>query len=77
MDRRVRGDPYYELMDEFLSAVKRRYGNTVLLQFEGMAYENSSKLLNMYRCGSMYRCGPNVLVLTDVQAPALPIILPH
>jgi hypothetical protein len=36
-------------MDEFLTAVKRRYGNTVLLQFEGMAYENASKLLNMYR----------------------------
>ena len=66
--RRVRGDPYYELMDEFLSAVKRRYGNTVLLQFEGLAYENSSKLVNMYRYGActgvghvqvwgMYRCG--------------------
>ena len=38
-------------MDEFLSAVKRRYGNTVLLQFEGLAYENSSKLVNMYRYG--------------------------
>ena len=50
-NRRVRGDPYYELMDEFLTAVKRRYGNTVLLQFEGMAYENASRLLNMYRWG--------------------------
>lgn len=47
--RRVRGDPYYELFDEFLTAVKRRYGNTTLLQFEGMAFENASKLLNMYR----------------------------
>ncbi|GFR43162.1 hypothetical protein Agub_g4211, partial [Astrephomene gubernaculifera] len=47
--RRVRGDPYYELMDEFLTAVKRRFGNTVLVQFEDMAYDNASKLLNMYR----------------------------
>ena len=54
--RRVRGDPYYELMDEFLTAVKRRYGNTVLLQFEGMAYENASRLLNMYRWGQD-KCG--------------------
>lgn len=29
--RRVRGDAYYELMDEVLTAVKRRYGNTTLL----------------------------------------------
>ena len=55
--RRVRGDPYYELMDEFLTAVKRRYGNTVLLQFEGMAYENASRLLNMYRWGLEEVCG--------------------
>jgi malate dehydrogenase (oxaloacetate-decarboxylating)(NADP+) len=47
--RRVRGDPYYELLDEFLTAVKRRYGNTTLLQFEDMTYDNASKLLNMYR----------------------------
>ncbi len=48
-NRRVRGDPYYELMDEFLTAVRRRYGNTTLIQFKDMTYENASKLLNMYR----------------------------
>ena len=48
---RVRGDAYYELLDEFLSAVRRRYGNTTLLQFEDMTYDNASKLLNMYRWG--------------------------
>lgn len=26
--RRVRGDAYYQLLDEFLTAVRRRYGNT-------------------------------------------------
>lgn len=46
---RVRGDAYYQLFDELLSAVRRRYGNTTLLQFEDLAYDNASKLLNMYR----------------------------
>ncbi|KAL6760237.1 hypothetical protein V8C86DRAFT_2559441 [Haematococcus lacustris] len=47
--RRIRGDPYYELLDEFLVAIKRRYGNTTLLQFEDMTFDNATKLLNMYR----------------------------
>jgi hypothetical protein len=47
--RRVRGDAYYQLLDEFLSAVKRRYGNTTLIHFSDMSYDNASKLLNMYR----------------------------
>eukprot|EP00798_Chlamydomonas_sp_ICE-L_P018130 gene18125-24570_t len=46
---RQRGDSYYELLDEVLTAIQQRYGNTAMLQFEGMAYENASKLLNMYR----------------------------
>jgi malic enzyme len=45
----VRGDAYYQLLDEFLSAVKRRYGNTTLIHFSDMSYDNASKLLNMYR----------------------------
>lgn len=47
--KRVRGDAYYELMDEFLSAVRRRYGNTTLIHFEDLVYDNAYKLLNMYR----------------------------
>lgn len=47
--RRVRGDPYYQLLDELLMAVRRRFGNTVIVQFEDMTYDNASKLLNMYR----------------------------
>ncbi|KAF6265971.1 hypothetical protein COO60DRAFT_1477166 [Scenedesmus sp. NREL 46B-D3] len=47
--RRVRGDAYYQLLDEFLTAVKRRYGNTTLIHFNDMAYDNAAKLLNMYR----------------------------
>ena len=45
----MRGDVYYQLLDEFLSAVKRRYGNTTLIHFSDMSYDNASKLLNMYR----------------------------
>ncbi|KAF8071093.1 ME6 [Scenedesmus sp. PABB004] len=47
--QRVRGDAYYQLLDEFLSAVRRRYGNTTLIHFSDMAYDNAAKLLNMYR----------------------------
>lgn len=47
--RRVRGDAYYQLLDEFLTAVRRRYGNTTLIHFNDMAYDNAAKLLNMYR----------------------------
>ncbi len=47
--RRVRGDAYYQLLDEFITAVKRRYGNTTIIHFEDMSYDNGNKLLNMYR----------------------------
>lgn len=38
-----------QLLDEFLSAVRRRYGNTTLIHFEDMGHDNGAKLLNMYR----------------------------
>ncbi|EIE23960.1 NADP-dependent malic enzyme [Coccomyxa subellipsoidea C-169] len=47
--KRVRGDVYYELLDEFISAAKRRFGNTVLVHFEDMSYANLSRLFNQYR----------------------------
>ncbi|KAI8472774.1 MAG: NADP-dependent malic enzyme [Monoraphidium minutum] len=47
--RRVKGDAYYQLLDEFLTAVRRRYGNTTLIHFEDMGHDNGAKLLNMYR----------------------------
>ncbi|KAG1681547.1 hypothetical protein FOA52_014054 [Chlamydomonas sp. UWO 241] len=46
---RLRGDKYYELMDEFMRAVKERYGNTTLIHFDNMVYENATQLLSMYR----------------------------
>ncbi|PRW56101.1 NADP-dependent malic enzyme [Chlorella sorokiniana] len=47
--RRVRGDAYWELMDEFLSAVRRRYGSSVLIDFASMDYGTQSKLIGAYR----------------------------
>lgn len=47
--RRVKGDEYYELVDEFLTAVKHRYGSSVLIHFEDMAFATENKLINSYR----------------------------
>ena len=41
--------PNRQLLDEFLTAVRRRYGNTTLIHFEDMGHDNGAKLLNMYR----------------------------
>lgn len=45
---RISGDEYYEFVDAFISAVKRRWPN-VLLQFEDFAQKNATPLLNRYR----------------------------
>ena len=46
--KRLRGDAYYELVDEFVSAVKDRFPN-VLIQFEDFIANNAFALLNKYR----------------------------
>ncbi|GAB7217730.1 hypothetical protein OS42_43440 [Dickeya oryzae] len=45
---RITGDEYYEFVNEFIQAVKRRWPN-VLLQFEDFAQNNAMPLLNRYR----------------------------
>lgn len=45
---RITGDEYYEFVDAFISAVKRRWPN-VLLQFEDFAQKNAMPLLTRYR----------------------------
>lgn len=47
--RRVRGDEYYELVDEFLDAVQRRFGSSVMIDFQDMAYDVQHRLLSEYR----------------------------
>ncbi|XP_031117938.1 NADP-dependent malic enzyme-like isoform X2 [Ipomoea triloba] len=47
--RRATGQEYAELLDEFMSAVKKAYGEKVLVQFEDFANHNAFELLAKYR----------------------------
>lgn len=50
---RLTGNKYFEIMDEFLSAVNHRYPNA-LIQFEDFSSNNATKLLTKYR--NKYLC---------------------
>ncbi|KAB1214812.1 NADP-dependent malic enzyme [Morella rubra] len=47
--RRATGQEYYDLLHEFVSAVKQNYGEKVLIQFEDFANHNAFELLAKYR----------------------------
>ncbi|CAH1447761.1 unnamed protein product [Lactuca virosa] len=47
--KRTTGKEYYELLEEFMSAVKQNYGEKVLVQFEDFANHNAFELLAKYR----------------------------
>lgn len=46
---RARGEEYAELLEEFMTAVKRNYGEKILVQFEDFANHNAFELLKKYR----------------------------
>lgn len=47
--KRERGETYDQLVNEFMSAAKTKYGDSVLLQFEDFGNTNAFRLLKMYR----------------------------
>jgi malate dehydrogenase (oxaloacetate-decarboxylating)(NADP+) len=46
--KRATGKEYYDLLHEFMSAVKQNYGEKVLVQFEDFANHNAFELLAKY-----------------------------
>ncbi|CAG5046343.1 unnamed protein product [Parnassius apollo] len=48
--KRVRGSEYDEFIDEFMQACVKKYGQSILLQFEDFALPNATRFLNKYRC---------------------------
>lgn len=47
--KRATGKEYYDLLEEFMSAVKQNYGEKILIQFEDFANHNAFELLSKYR----------------------------
>ncbi|EYB99171.1 hypothetical protein Y032_0124g1201 [Ancylostoma ceylanicum] len=47
--KRVRGDEYDSLMDNFMRACTKRFGRDTLIQFEDFANQNAYRLLDRYK----------------------------
>ena len=46
---RVKGSEYDELIDEFITACKARYGSSVLMHFEDFGNQHAFRLLSKYK----------------------------
>ncbi|EKX44581.1 hypothetical protein GUITHDRAFT_152903 [Guillardia theta CCMP2712] len=46
---RVRGEKYYDLLQEFIRSVQKRFGRTTLIQFEDFGNTNAFDILNRFR----------------------------
>ena len=47
--KRISGDEYDSLMDEFMEAVRKRFGPRVCIQFENISESNEQNVVNRYR----------------------------
>ncbi|PIO63457.1 malic enzyme, NAD binding domain protein [Teladorsagia circumcincta] len=47
--KRVRGEEYERLVDNFMKAVTKKFGRDTLIQFEDFAFPNAFKFLDKYR----------------------------
>ena len=61
--RRVRGEAYEELMEEFMDAVKQRFGSSCMVHLEDFNFNNSVKLLSQYR-------GVSPIFIDEIQGTA-------
>ncbi|CAK9144285.1 unnamed protein product, partial [Ilex paraguariensis] len=63
--RRTTGKEYYDFLHEFMTAVKQKYGEKILVQFEDFANYNAFELLAKYRTTHL---GTAALVLAGLVA---------
>ncbi|XP_060213323.1 NADP-dependent malic enzyme-like [Lycium barbarum] len=61
--KRATGQEYYELLHEFMTAVKQNYGEKILVQFEDFANHNAFELLAKY-------CTTHLVFNDDIQGTA-------
>ncbi|KAL1547682.1 malate dehydrogenase (oxaloacetate-decarboxylating) (NADP(+)) [Salvia divinorum] len=63
--KRATGKEYYDLLEEFMTAVKQNYGEKVLVQFEDFANHNAFELLAMY--GTTHLAGTGIAELIALE----------